>query len=238
MARTAQLGLPLIAPAQAQKHVTVNEAIVRLDAATQLRVASSSVSLPPPSPVEGNSYLVPNGASGEWRGNGGGIAVSCNGGWIYLSPKRGWRVWDESRSSNLTFDGVNWLADAVVVSEHGSATALRIIEIDHLVTPGATNQIIGAVPAGAMVFGVTGRVIVELQGAGLASWRLGVVGSDNRYGSGLGKSVNSIVNGMSSAPVSYYNAATLWLSGEGGAFESGSVRLSIHLLDLVPPRSA
>ena len=36
MARTAQLDLPLVMPAQAQKHVTVNEALARLDAAAQL----------------------------------------------------------------------------------------------------------------------------------------------------------------------------------------------------------
>ena len=35
MASTAQLALPLVAPAQAQKHVTVNEALARLDAAAQ-----------------------------------------------------------------------------------------------------------------------------------------------------------------------------------------------------------
>ena len=32
MTDTSQLGLPLLEPAQAQKHVTVNEALVRLDA--------------------------------------------------------------------------------------------------------------------------------------------------------------------------------------------------------------
>ena len=36
MARTAQLDLPLVAPSQAQKHVTVNEALARLDAVAQL----------------------------------------------------------------------------------------------------------------------------------------------------------------------------------------------------------
>ena len=36
MAKTAQLDLPLVMPAQAQKHVTVNEALARLDAAAQL----------------------------------------------------------------------------------------------------------------------------------------------------------------------------------------------------------
>ena len=36
MAETAKLTLPLLEAAQAQKHVTVNEALVRLDAAAHL----------------------------------------------------------------------------------------------------------------------------------------------------------------------------------------------------------
>ena len=49
MARTAQLSLPLVMPSQAQKHVTVNEALARLDAAAQLRVHSSRSRCPPAS---------------------------------------------------------------------------------------------------------------------------------------------------------------------------------------------
>ena len=83
MARTAQLDLPLVMPAQAQKHVTVNEALARLDAAAQLRVISSLLSTPPASACDGQSYLVPAGATGEWAGHRAGrIAVWSNGGWI------------------------------------------------------------------------------------------------------------------------------------------------------------
>ena len=47
MSETTQLGLPLLQPAQAQKHVTVNEALVRLDGLTQLVLASATVTAPP-----------------------------------------------------------------------------------------------------------------------------------------------------------------------------------------------
>ncbi|NND41100.1 MAG: DUF2793 domain-containing protein, partial [Silicimonas sp.] len=39
MADTSRLGLPLLDPAQAQKHVTVNEAFLRLDALSQITLA-------------------------------------------------------------------------------------------------------------------------------------------------------------------------------------------------------
>ena len=69
------LGLPnsrcrCVLPAQAQKHVTVNEALARLDAAAQLRVVSFAETTPPPSAVDGAGYAVPAGASGAWAGQG------------------------------------------------------------------------------------------------------------------------------------------------------------------------
>ena len=47
MTDTAQLGLPLVQPAQAQKHVTVNEALARLDGLVLLTLQSQSVATPP-----------------------------------------------------------------------------------------------------------------------------------------------------------------------------------------------
>mgnify|MGYP001796473623 CR=1 FL=1 len=48
MSETLNMGLPLVQPSQAQKHVTVNEALVRLDALGQMVLASRAL----PSPLE------------------------------------------------------------------------------------------------------------------------------------------------------------------------------------------
>ena len=58
------LSLPYLAPAQAQKHVTHNEALTLLDAVVQLAVASRSQSEPPVDPAPGARYIVPAGATG------------------------------------------------------------------------------------------------------------------------------------------------------------------------------
>lgn len=71
MSETAQLGLPLVQPAQAQKHVTVNEAFARLDGLTQLVLSSTTVTVPPSGLADGVSYGVPTGAVNEWAGHGG-----------------------------------------------------------------------------------------------------------------------------------------------------------------------
>lgn len=238
MSRTAQLSLPLLLPAQAQKHVTVNEALARLDAAIQLRVVSSQRTEPPASGTDGESYIVPVGASGAWANASPRIATWSNGGWIIVSPKVGWRAWDESRSGYQTFDGVTWLPDALAVSPGGASILCRIIEFDHTVSTGATNLTSITIPTHAQVVGVTGRVLTSLQGPGLAGWRAGVPGSDNRYGSGLGVAANSYLIGLTGAPVTYYAPTPLLISAEGGTFASGRLRLAIHVVQLSAPRAA
>ena len=53
MDNTPNLGLPYIMAAQAQKHVTHNEAIRSLDAIVQLTVLDRDLSAPPGVPVDG-----------------------------------------------------------------------------------------------------------------------------------------------------------------------------------------
>lgn len=237
MASTAQFGLPLVMPAQAQKHVTVNEALARLDAVAQLRVVSTTVADPPAASADGESYLVPPAASGAWSGEVGTIAVRCNGGWIHLAPKSGWQVWDEAVGTRSWFDGVRWIGGATAVSQGGAATIGSVLEFDHVFSPGPTNLTSGTIPSSSLVLGVSGRVVDTITGAGVNGWRAGVPGSDNRYGSGLGTGVNSWLTGLSGSPVGYYADTPLLLTAEGGAFEGGVCRLAVHLLRIEPPRS-
>ncbi|HMR59622.1 MAG TPA: DUF2793 domain-containing protein, partial [Amaricoccus sp.] len=94
-----------------------------------------------------------------------------------------------------------------------------------------------AIPAGAQVIGVTGRIVAGLSGAGLTGWRIGVEGADNRYGSGLGVAQNSYLLGLSGAPVTYYAATPILLTAEGGAFAGGTIRLALHVVELEPPQA-
>jgi hypothetical protein len=237
MARTAQLQLPLIAPAQAQKHVTVNEALTRLDAIAQLRIKSFDLAVAPSSPKDGDAYLVNAAPVGAWAGQAGKIAIWNNGGWIFLLPKSGWKAWDESAQCTRMYHGSGWMADAVAVSPGGAGTRYRVIEFDHVVVAGATNSTAVSIPGGAQVIGVTGRVVASLSGSGLTGWRLGVEGSDNRYGSGLGLSQNSYLLGLSGSPVTYYSETPILLTSEGGNFAGGTIRLSLHVVQLEPPKA-
>lgn len=237
MAKTAQLDLPLVMPSQAQKHVTVNEALARLDAAAQLTVVSSAMAVPPADAPDGTSFLVPEGAAGDWLGRAGEIAVRSNGGWAFLVPKAGWRAWDAGRNGPQIFDGAGWVADGIAVTPNGSGLAAKVLEFDHVVTAGPSNTTATAIPQNAQVLGVSGRVTSAVTGDPFSSWRIGVAGSDDRYGSGLGGALNSYLVGLSGSPVTYYANTPLVLTAESGTFASGTIRLAVHLLQIEPPRA-
>ncbi len=66
--QTARLRLPYILPSQAQKHVTHNEALQRLDAIVQL-VVKDVVAAPPDNAPEGDCFLLSLDAAGDWAGS-------------------------------------------------------------------------------------------------------------------------------------------------------------------------
>lgn len=108
MPDTPLLGLPLLAAAQAQKHVTHNEALLELDALIQLSVASRTLASPPPQAADGDRYLVAGPASGVWAGQQGRLALAQAGGWVFFTPRRGWRMWVEAEARLFVFDGTDW----------------------------------------------------------------------------------------------------------------------------------
>ena len=103
-----RLALPQLQPAQAQKHVTVNEALARLDILVQMRVEALGETTPPASPAEGAAWGLGTGATGAWAGQDGSIAAFVSGGWIFFSPAAGWRVWDAGESALKIWNGTAW----------------------------------------------------------------------------------------------------------------------------------
>lgn len=234
MAETAQLHLPLLSPSQAQKHVTVNEALARLDGLVALVLVSRSNTVPPVAAAEGACYAVPNGAVDVWAGHDGELAIFANGGWVYAAPKRGWRGFVADESVEITFDGEGWREGVLAISPGGAATRMRVDEFDHTVSAGATSVTAGQIADGVMVFAVTARVLTPLTGT-LTSWQLGTAGAEDRFGSGLGLAPGSYARGMLSQPVTYFGATPLVLTAEGGDFAGGTVRIAVHALDLDLP---
>ena len=233
MSDTPQLQLPLLASSQAQKHVTVNEALIRLDALTHPIALSASV-LAPPDAVDGDAYIVPAGATGDWADRAGLLAVFDNGGWFFLTPRRGWRVWIEDESDYATFVSGRWISALSGAYEEGAYSSIRIATSDETLS-GVSHVTTLVLPDRAVVIGVTSRVLTAISGAGVTGWRIGVAGSDDRYGAGIGLVKDSSSNGVTGAPVAYYADTPLQITAEGGSFDGGQVRLAAHYILLTPP---
>ena len=235
MPDTTRLGLPLLAPSQSQKHVTVNEALARLDALVHLSLASVDATVPPVSPVEGDVHSVGDGATGDWAGEDGKLAVFLNGGWAFLQPAVGWQGWSAEAGGRVAYDGVDWQAGAGSFSANGAGFLHRTIEVDHPVQAGATSTVTGFLPSGSIVYGITARVVSAIGGA--ASIEMGVSGAANRYGSGIGVGTGAWARGITGSPLTYYADTDLILGAEGGSFDgNGVIRLAAHVAELSLPR--
>ncbi|MCX8508770.1 MAG: DUF2793 domain-containing protein, partial [Rhodobacteraceae bacterium] len=139
MTNTTQLGLPLVQASQAQKHVTVNEALARLDGLALLSIRSQSVTTPPAVAIDGTAYAVPIGAVNEWSGQDGTLAIARNGGWDFLAPRRGWRALILDEGQQAIHDGNSWRAGQVTLSPHNAGLAIKVAEIDHTIGTGSVS---------------------------------------------------------------------------------------------------
>jgi len=105
---TTHLGLPYLSPAQAQKHVTHNEALRSLDALVQIAVLDTTATDPPAAPTEGDRYVVAVSASGAWSGHDSELAAYVDGAWAFFAPADGWIVFDLASEALLVFHDGTW----------------------------------------------------------------------------------------------------------------------------------
>ena len=102
------LEMPYIQPAQAQKHVTHNEALRLLDAIVQLVVLTDDQNSPPVTPEEGGCYLVAEHGQAAWAGQDQNIAIFSDAAWQFIIPKEGWVAQVTGKDSEVVFDGTVW----------------------------------------------------------------------------------------------------------------------------------
>jgi hypothetical protein len=144
-----RLAMPLMQQGQAQKHVTHNEALEILDIIVQLTVESFEAVDPPAKAMEGQIWAIGMQPVAAWAGESGNLAAWSNGGWLFVTPKPGWRAakgdeiriwtgdaWVTPRLSNLNGLGVNANSDtenrlavaspAVLFTHAGAGHQLKI----------------------------------------------------------------------------------------------------------------
>lgn len=231
---TANMDLPLLMPAQAQKHVTVNDALLRLDGQVDLVLQSVNRATPPTVVVDGLCWAVPQGATNAWEGQAGKVAIGANGGWIFVQPRFGRRAVVADRGVPAIHNGSAWVVGAVSLGVHGAGMIAGQLSEDVSLTAGSVVNTAMVIPAGAMVIGATARVLTTITGT-LTSWTLGNADSLNRFGQGLGKDQGSWGRGILSSPMTFWTPVPLRLSATGGQFAGGQVRVVLHWWELRVP---
>jgi hypothetical protein len=227
MTSTSRLSLPVIEAAQAQKHVTHNEALVLLDALTQLTVESRTLAAPPGSPAEGACYIPATGASGAWSGWDGQIAV-YSGGWFRIVPLAGLKA----ERLTVTYEDGVW-RDGIALTAHGGRVTLRAKE-EELTLTGTYVETTDAafIPDRAIVLGVSSRTTLAVTGA--ASYGVGIAGDATKFGNLLSIALNSTNVGVI-GPSGFYADAKVRVTANGSNFTAGKVRVVVYFMEMSAP---
>lgn len=144
MDETTNLRLPYIMAAQAQKHVTHNEAIRALDCLVQLSVADRDLTTPPATPDDGARYIIAAGGTGAWSGHDLAIAAYQDGAWEIYTPREGWTAWVADEDQLLVWNGSAWIATASG-GGGGSTNPTPLVGVN--ATADAVNRLSVASPA-------------------------------------------------------------------------------------------
>ncbi len=228
---TPNLALSLVMPAQAQKHVTVNESLLRLDALVQAQAQSRSLAVQPGVPQDGQCWLVPAGASGvDWAAMApGSLAIWRDGFWSEIAPRAGWRVHVLNEARDVVFDGASWHlagADTVLAESPGGARTRAILVADSVTGLTGTSVVTTMmIPARSIVFCVSVRTTEGITGA--TSFDCGIAGETSKFGGSLGVSAGASNLGVI-GPTAFYSDTALVLTANGASFTGGTVSLAIH----------
>lgn len=108
---TPRLGLPMLAAGQAQKELYHNEALSLIDLCLNGHALEVGANTPPDMPEPGQSWIIGNAPEGDWAGNANQIAGWTLGGWRFVSPAEGMRLWCNSTVGFILFRDGNWQSD-------------------------------------------------------------------------------------------------------------------------------
>lgn len=131
---TSRHALPLLAVSQAQKEITHNEALFRIDALLH-SVVIDELSTPPVvvNADAGKCWLVAPSATGDWLGRGGQIALWAGGSWRFQQPSEGMRVRQLSIGADRSWSAGSWRS-APTISDPANGATIDVEARQSLVT--------------------------------------------------------------------------------------------------------
>lgn len=223
---TGRLGLPYILTSQAQKEVTHNEALNRLDVLVQSVAQDADLNTPPGSPTLGACYIIGASPTGAWSGKAKQIAQAIEGGWFFVAPFKLLKFWVESKDLFYVYDGSAWMPEGLIMKDTGEYLRVEHKTEDISVT-GASKDSTIQIPDRAILLCVNVRVITAITGA--TSFGVGVAGDTTKFGNFIGIGLDSTNIGVI-GPTAYYSNTAIRLTANGSNFTAGVVRTTMQYL--------
>ncbi len=112
-----RFALPLLHAGQAQTELFVNEALPRCDALLHSTVSGERPE-PPETAEAAECWLVATGATVAWSGQDPAVASFQGGGSIFITPRRGLRIYDLFTGQERLFDRI-WKKGSLPVEPLG-----------------------------------------------------------------------------------------------------------------------
>jgi hypothetical protein len=137
---TRRHSLPNLYIGQAQKELTYNEALARIDALLH-PVAEAKMAAPPiglTDASDGLCWLIDSSATGAWLGLTGRLARWSGGSWRYIMPVAGMTIWLASEDKRLFYIAGAWVESNVIDNPIGGsvidaeARAATVAILEHL----------------------------------------------------------------------------------------------------------
>lgn len=144
MTTTSHIAITLVEQSQAQKEVTVNAALTRIDALLNTGAKSRTTATPPGSPGEGDLYIVAASATGAWAGQDDKLAF-YNAGWKFITPGEGIQLFVQDEDVFYLYNGSSWFSQAIAVYAALAGTA-------HTLDSSYVNKTITFTNASAVAF--------------------------------------------------------------------------------------
>lgn len=101
---TVRFELPLLFAGQAQKEFFFNEALTRTDLLLHAAI-ESEIAAPPTTPAVGSVWLVAASPTGAFAGHAHSLAGWTSGGWRFVVPTNGLRVFDKEIAAFRLYRG-------------------------------------------------------------------------------------------------------------------------------------
>jgi hypothetical protein len=232
MTTTSHLGVTLLEQAQAQKEVTVNEALTRIDAILNTGAVSQAVSTPPGSPAAGAIYIIGALPTGSWSGKARQLAYFDQI-WRFVVPNEGMSMWVNDEDLLYSYDGTDWVVPSG--SGTGTVTSVSVTTANGVsgsvatatTTPAITLTLGAITPSSVTASGaITGS---NLSGTNTGDQTITLTG--NVTGSGTGSFAttianNSVTNAMLAGSIDLTTKVTGILPAANGGTANGFTAFS------------